>query len=110
MKSKQIALCGLLCALAVTLLLLGGVIPIATFCAPLLAMVILLPILEEYGPRTAAAAYGAAAILALLLVWCAILIAADLWAGKRRKKQAQIAAVAAACGGDCSQCSGCGGT
>ena len=68
MKSKQIALCGLLCALAVTLLLLGGVIPIATFCAPLLAMVILLPILEEYGPRTAAAAYGAAAILALLLV------------------------------------------
>ena len=49
-------------------------------------------------------------ILALMLVWCVILIAADLWAGKRRKKQAQIAAVAAACGGDCSQCSGCGGT
>ena len=68
MKSKQIALCGLLCALAVTLLLLGGIIPIATFCAPMLAMAVLLPILEEYGPKTAAAAYGAAAILALLLV------------------------------------------
>lgn len=68
MKSKQIALCGLLCALAVTLLLLGGVIPIATFCAPMLAMAVLLPILEEYGSKTAAAAYGAAAILALLLV------------------------------------------
>lgn len=68
MKSKQIALCGLLCALAVTLLLLGGVIPIATFCAPMLAMAVLLPILEEYGTKTAAVAYGAAAILALLLV------------------------------------------
>lgn len=40
-------------------------------------------------------------ILALLLLWCAILIAADLGACKRRKKQAQIATVAAACGGDC---------
>lgn len=68
MKSKQIALCGLLCALAVTLLLLGGVIPIATFCAPMLAMAVLLPILEEYGSKTAAVAYGAAAILAVLLV------------------------------------------
>lgn len=68
MKSKQIALCGLLCALAVTLLLLGGVIPIATYCAPLLAMIALLPVLEEYGCKTAAVAYGAAAILALLLV------------------------------------------
>lgn len=68
MKSKQIALCGLLCALAVTLLLMGGVIPIATYCAPLLAMIALLPVLEEYGFKSAAAAYGAAAILALLLV------------------------------------------
>ena len=68
MKSKQIALCGLLCALAVTLLLLGGVIPIATYCAPLLAMAALLPVLEEYGCKTAAIAYGAAAILSLLLV------------------------------------------
>ena len=68
MKSKQIALCGLLCALAVTLLLMGGVIPIATYCAPLLAMAALLPVLEEYGCKTAAVAYGAAAILSLLLV------------------------------------------
>lgn len=68
MKSKQIALCGLLCALAVTLLLLGGILGIGTFAGPILAMAVLLPILEEYGSKTAAAAYGAAAILALLLV------------------------------------------
>lgn len=68
MKSKQIALCGLLCALAVILLLLGGVLGIGMFAGPILAMAVLLPILEEYGGKTAAAAYGAAAILALLLV------------------------------------------
>lgn len=68
MKSKQIALCGLLCALAVTFLLLGGILGIGTFAGSILAMAVLLPILEEYGAKTAAAAYGAAAILALLLV------------------------------------------
>ena len=68
MKSKQIALCGLLCALAVTMLLLGGILGIGMFAGPILAMAVLLPILEEYGAKTAAAAYGAAAILALLLV------------------------------------------
>lgn len=68
MNSRQMALCGVLSALAVVCLLLGGVIPAATFCAPLLAMVILLPVREEYGPKAAAAAYGAAAILSLLLV------------------------------------------
>ena len=68
MKSKEIALCGLLCALAVTMLLLGGILGIGMFAGPILAMAVLLPILEEYGGKAAAAAYGAAAILALLLV------------------------------------------
>lgn len=68
MKSRQIALCGLLCALAEVCLLLGGLIPLATFCAPLLAMAALLPILCEYGLRPAAAAYGAVALLSLMLV------------------------------------------
>ena len=68
MSSRKLALCGLLTALAVTLLLLGGIIPLATFCAPMLAMAVLLPILEEFGPGAAATAWGAATILALLLV------------------------------------------
>ena len=61
------ALCGVLCALAVVLLALGGVVPIATFCAPVLAMAALLPVLEEAGPRLAAAAWAAVSLLALLL-------------------------------------------
>lgn len=67
-QSRKIALCGVLCGLAVVVLLLGGLFSLAVYCAPLLAMAVLLPVLEEYGPGTAGAAYGAVAILALLLV------------------------------------------
>ena len=65
MKSRRMALSGVLCALAVVLLTLGGVVPLATFCAPLLAMAVLLPVLEEYGSRYAAAAWLAVSLLAL---------------------------------------------
>lgn len=67
MKSREMALSGILCALAVVLLALGGVVPAATFCAPMLSMAVLLPVLEECGPRYAGTAWIAAALLALLL-------------------------------------------
>ena len=67
-QSRKVALCGVLCGLAVVVLLLGGLFSLAVYCAPLLAMAVLLPVLDEYGPGTAGAAYGAVAILALLLV------------------------------------------
>jgi len=68
MKSKQIALCGLLTALAVVSMVLAGVIGIGTFLGPMLAMAILLPVLEEYGEKTALASYAAAAIIGVLIV------------------------------------------
>ena len=68
MKSKQMALCGLLCAVAVVVMVLFSAIGIGTFAGPLLAMAMLLPVLEEYGTKTAGAAYAATAILACLLV------------------------------------------
>ena len=68
MKSKQMALCGLLTALAVVLMILAGAMGIGTFAGPVLAMAALLPVLEEYGPKAAAITYAAAAILGLLLV------------------------------------------
>ena len=67
MRARPLALCGVLAALAVVLLCLGGVIPGAVFCAPILAMGALLPVLEELGPKAAGTSYAAAAILALLL-------------------------------------------
>jgi hypothetical protein len=67
MKSKQMALCGLLTALAVVFMILASAIGIGTFAGPLLAMIALLPLLEEYGSKTALAAYAAAAILGFLI-------------------------------------------
>lgn len=68
MNSRSMALCGVLSALALVILLLGGAIGIGTFAAPVLAMAALLPVLEECGAKAAGTAYAAVAILALLLV------------------------------------------
>ena len=67
MNARQTALGGTLTALAVTLLTMGSLIPMATFCAPLLAMAALLPVLEECGVRAAGAAWGAVSVLGMLL-------------------------------------------
>ena len=67
MSARPLALCGVLTALSAALLALGGVIPGMVFCAPILTMGALLPVLEELGPKAAGTSYAAAAILALLL-------------------------------------------
>lgn len=68
MRSKQMALCGLLTALAVVFMVLAGSIGIGTFLGPVLAMAALLPILEEHGAKAAFLAYASTAILGFLLV------------------------------------------
>ena len=66
-KSRKMALCGVLSALAVVLLSLGGILPFATFCCPLLAMLCLVPVVEVYGGRTALLFYVAVSLLAIFL-------------------------------------------
>lgn len=66
-KSRQTALCGLLAALSAAILSLGSLIPLAAFACPMLAMVCLLPVLCDYGPKAALTAYAAAASLGLML-------------------------------------------
>lgn len=61
------ALTGVMTALALLFLLLGSVIPLATFVCPLLAMVCAIPALCELGPRTALVQYAAVSALGLLL-------------------------------------------
>ena len=68
MKSREIALCGMMNALAVVIMNLGGIVPMATFCTPVLAMIVLLPVFEEYGKRLGWAAWAAVSILSLLQV------------------------------------------
>ena len=66
-QSRKAALCGVMAALSVVILCLGGMIPLATFACPMLAMLCLIPFVCEYGAGTAMLVYGAASILALLL-------------------------------------------
>lgn len=61
-------MCGVLCALSVALLLLGNVLQVGTYAAPMLASFALVPVCEEYGPRTALLLYAATAVLSVLLV------------------------------------------
>ena len=66
-ESSKIAFCGLMVALSVVLMLTGGLIPIATYCAPMAAGLLLLPILLEYGKKASWTAYAAVSLISLLL-------------------------------------------
>lgn len=65
--SMRIAYCGMLCALSVVLMLTGGLIPIMTYVSPLAAGVLLLPILLDFGAKSAWTAWGATALIVLML-------------------------------------------
>ena len=65
--TKKIALTGLLCALGAVIMLLGGVIPLATFACPMLAGLTLIPVFVECGQKLAYGAYIAIAFLGLIL-------------------------------------------
>lgn len=66
-RTRRMALCGMMCALGVTVMLMGGVIPLATFCCPALAGLVLIPVLAECGKKMTLACYGATAALSLIL-------------------------------------------
>ena len=65
--SRRMALCGVLSALTLLFLCLGSLFPFATFCCPILAMLCLLAVVEEFGTKSALTCYLAAALLAALL-------------------------------------------
>ena len=65
--SKRVAFCGVLGALAVVMLALGGIVPFATFSCPVIAMFLLLPVIAEFGCGTALVFYVAVALLGVLL-------------------------------------------
>lgn len=66
-SAKEIALGGILAALAIVIFFLGGLIPVATFVCPMLCMVILQLICRLCGNQIGWAWYGSVAVLAILL-------------------------------------------
>ena len=65
--ASVMALGGVLAALAVVIMSLGGLIPVATYISPMLCAILLQVVLLSCGARIAWAWYGAVAILAVLL-------------------------------------------
>lgn len=67
-RSRRIAICAMLSALAVVFIAIGGLIEIMDLTAAAAASLILLPILLTYGPRYAIMAYAVAGILGVILM------------------------------------------
>ena len=65
--ARQIALGGVMAALAVTIMSMGGLIPVATYVCPMLCAMMQYFVLMFCGRRIAWAWYGAVAILSLIL-------------------------------------------
>ena len=66
-EARKIAFGGMFAALAVVIMSLGGLIPVATFTCPMLCMLILAFVTRMCGNRIGWAWYGAVAVLSLLL-------------------------------------------
>lgn len=65
--SWAVAFCALMAALGTVLMAMGGLIPIATYCSPMIAAVLLLPVMSELGNRWALMTWFVTAALSLLL-------------------------------------------
>ena len=66
-EARKIAFGGMMAALAVVIMSLGGLIPVATFTCPMFCMLILAFVTKMCGNRIGWAWYGAVAVLSLLL-------------------------------------------
>lgn len=66
-KASAVALCGVLAALALVCLFLGGAIPAASMACPVLASLVLIPVALECGWKWGLIWYGAVSILGLIL-------------------------------------------
>ena len=66
-KAYPIALGGMLAAAAVVMLSIGTIIPVATYAAPVLCLLLCQTVLKLCGKRIAWAWYGAVAFLSLLM-------------------------------------------
>ena len=66
-QSAMMAYCGMAAGLSIVIMLLGGVIPAATYAVPMLCGLLLLPILLEFGPAATWTTFAATGLLTLLL-------------------------------------------
>ena len=66
-SAKNVALGGVMAALALVVMCLGGLIPLATYVCPMFCAVLLMVVLKLTGRRMAWAWYAAVSVLSMLL-------------------------------------------
>lgn len=66
-RSYTVAFCALMAALGAAIMLAGGLIPIATYCAPMLSAVLLIPVMQEFSRREAWMTWAVTTALSLIL-------------------------------------------
>ena len=67
-QSKRIAECGMTAALAVVIMIIGGILGIGLYASPMFAGLLLLPIGRKYGAKYHAALWLAVSLLSFLTV------------------------------------------
>ncbi|MGN0474485.1 MAG: hypothetical protein ACI4IJ_05285 [Acutalibacteraceae bacterium] len=67
-KSSKLALCGILTALSLVIMIVLGLFGVLTYAAPMIAGGLLIVPVKEYGRSTAFTMFGAVSVLALVLV------------------------------------------
>ena len=65
--TRAIAFCAMMAALSAVIMLTGGLIPVLTYCSPLLAAILLIPVLEEYGAKWAWMVWAVSSGLSLII-------------------------------------------
>lgn len=67
MTSKSIAFCAMIAALGTVIMLTGGLVPVFTYCSPLIAALLLIPVLDQYGRKAGWMVWAVTAMLSLLI-------------------------------------------
>ena len=66
-KSNRIAFCAMMAALGTVIMLLGGIIPVFTYCSPIIASLILLVVLAQYGVKYSIMVWAITGLLSMLI-------------------------------------------
>ncbi|MBQ9844701.1 MAG: hypothetical protein IJO54_01265 [Oscillospiraceae bacterium] len=66
--THKTALCGVFGALSIVVMLMGSIIPMATYMCPAIAAFLILPVVAEYGEKTGFTLYTAVSLLSMIMI------------------------------------------
>ena len=67
-NTHKTALCGVFGALSIVIMLMGSILPLATYMCPAVAAFLILPVVAQYGEKTGFTLYTAVSLLSFILI------------------------------------------